>query len=165
MTNDPKNVVPGHVDYERRDIGVLPVVYFLIGLAVAAIIVHFLVAGLYDFLDKRTAASQALVSPMVKAPKDTRKLSTNYQDYLKQNFPSPQLEIDERTQLNQIRLEEEQTLATYGYVDEKAGTVRIPIDRAMDLIVQRGLPVRNQNSASEQLTANSGAKNSKGSKQ
>jgi hypothetical protein len=35
-------------------------------------------------------------------------------------------------------------LATYDYIDQKAGTVRIPIDRAMDLIAQRGLPVRTQ---------------------
>ena len=163
MSDDTKHV-PGQVDYERRDIPISVVVYFLIGLAVAAIMVHFLIAGLYDYLDKRTAASQAPVSPMVKASKDTRKLSTNYQDYLKQNFPSPQLEIDERTQLNKIRLEEEQTLATYGYVDQKAGVVRIPIERAMDLIAQRGLPVRTQ--ASNQSSATQPSKEEKkGTKQ
>ena len=70
----------------------------------------------------------------------------DYRDYLKQNFPSPQLEIDERNQLDKIRLDEEQTLSTYDYVDQNAGTVRIPIDRAMDLIAQRGLPVRVQTS-------------------
>jgi len=163
MSDDTKHV-PGQVDYERRDIPIAGVVYFLIGLAVAAIMVHFLIAGLYDYLDKRTAASQAPVSPMVKTPKDTRKLSTNYQDYLKQNFPSPQLEIDERTQLNKIRLEEEQTLATYGYVDQKAGVVRIPIERAMDLIAQRGLPVRS-NSTTEQPAGKTANQNTKGSQQ
>jgi hypothetical protein len=35
-------------------------------------------------------------------------------------------------------------LATYDWVDQKAGTVRIPIDRAMELIAQRGLPMRTQ---------------------
>ncbi|EFO79533.1 hypothetical protein OSCT_2659 [Oscillochloris trichoides DG-6] len=33
-----------------------------------------------------------------------------------------------------------QLLSTYGYTLE--GTVHIPIDRAMELIVERGLPVR-----------------------
>jgi hypothetical protein len=65
---------------------------------------------------------------------------------LKQNFPAPQLEIDERNQLDKIRIDEAQTLSTYDWVDQKAGTVRIPIDRAMDLIAQRGLPVRTQTS-------------------
>jgi len=41
-------------------------------------------------------------------------------------------------------MEEDQKLATYDWVDQDAGKVRIPIDRAMDLIVQRGLPVREQ---------------------
>jgi hypothetical protein len=59
------------------------------------------------------------------------------------------LEINERSQLNDIRLKEEQTLSTYGYIGEKAGSVRIPIDRAMDLIAQRGLPVRAQASSSQ----------------
>jgi hypothetical protein len=77
-------------------------------------------------------------------PQDTRHLSTDYKDYLNQNFPSPQLEIDERTQLDKVRLKEEETLATYGWVDQKAGVVRIPIERAMDLIAQRGLPTRTQ---------------------
>ncbi len=34
--------------------------------------------------------------------------------------------------------DEEKALYSYGWVDEKAGTVRIPIERAMDLIAQRG---------------------------
>ena len=38
----------------------------------------------------------------------------------------------------------EKELYSYGWVDEKAGTVHIPIERAMDLIAQRGLPVRGQ---------------------
>jgi hypothetical protein len=63
------------------------------------------------------------------------------------------LEEDERGQLNGIRLEEENTLYSYGWVDEKAGTVRIPIDRAMDLLVQRGLPVRAENVASDASAA------------
>jgi len=145
MTNEPNHAATnGHGDYERRDIGIAAVVYFLIGLAVFMLITHFVVTGLYHILEKRSEAEQTPVNPLVtNAPVDTRKLSADYRDYLKQNFPSPQLEIDERTQLNQVRLDEEQTLATYDYIDQKAGTVRIPIARAMDLIVQRGLPVRN----------------------
>jgi hypothetical protein len=42
-------------------------------------------------------------------------------------------------------------LYSYGWVDEKAGTVHIPIDRAMDLIVQRGLPVRPQAATSDSV--------------
>jgi hypothetical protein len=136
---------PGHGDYERRDISPAGIVYFMVGLVVFLVISHFIVTGLYGFLEKYSQAHQTPISPLVNnAPVDTRKLPTDYRDYLKQNFPSPQLETDERTQLNDVRLREEGILSTYDYIDQKAGTVRIPIARAMDLIAQRGLPVRAQ---------------------
>jgi hypothetical protein len=133
----------GHGSYEHRDIGIAGVLYFLLALAVAGVFVHFVVSGLYAYLDKRTEANQSPMSPLItNAPTDTRHLPDDYKDYLKQNFPAPQLEIDERNQLDSIRTTEEQTLSSYDYIDKNAGTVRIPIDRAMDLIAQRGLPVR-----------------------
>ena len=38
----------------------------------------------------------------------------------------------------------ERGLGSYDWVDQKNGVVRIPIDRAMDLVAQRGLPVVSQ---------------------
>jgi hypothetical protein len=135
----------GNGGYERRDIGVAGVLYFLAGLVVAGVLIHFVVSGLYSLLEQRSQSQQAPVSPLVmNAPVDTRKLPTDYRDYLKQTFPSPQLEVDERSQLDKIRIDEAETLSTYDWVDQKAGTVRIPIDRAMDLLAQCGLPVRTQ---------------------
>lgn len=134
--------------YERRDIGVAGVLYFLAGLALGVLLVYLIADGFYSYLEKRSDVQQTPVSPLVtNAPADTRKLSSDYKDYLKQNFPSPQLEVDERGQLDKIRIDEAETLSRYDWVDQKAGTVRIPIDRAMDLIVQRGLPVRSQSPA------------------
>jgi hypothetical protein len=145
MTDDTNPKPSSHGDYERSDIGVAGVLYFLLGIAIFGLISHFIASGLFHYLQHRTEAEQAPVSPLVSnAPEDTRHLSTDYRDYLKQNFPSPQLEIDERTQLNSIITAQEVQLSTYDYVDKNAGTVRIPIDRAMDLIAQRGLPVRAQ---------------------
>jgi hypothetical protein len=140
----------GNGGYERRDIGVAGVLYFLFGLLVAGLLVYFVVAVLYSYLEKRSNAEQAPVNPLVtNAPADTRHISN---EYPQSAFPNPKLEEDERGQLNGIRLQEEQTLSTYDYIDKNAGTVRIPIDRAMDLIVQRGLAVRAQ-SASEAAPA------------
>ncbi len=155
MTDETNHANPtGNGGYERQDIGAAGVLYFLLGLAVAGLLVFFIVDGLYHFLDKRSEAEQAPVNPLVtNAPADTRHIpkeyktdsdSTNYEKYLEKNFPAPQLETDERIQLNKVRLREENTLSTYDYIDKNAGTVRIPIDRAMDLIAQRGLPVRQQ---------------------
>jgi hypothetical protein len=139
----------GHGDYERRDIGIPGVLYFLAGLALAGLFVYFIVNGLYSFLEKRSEAQQTPVSPLVtNAPADTRRIppqyNGDYEKFLKEGFPSPQLEVNERTELNDEWQREEQVLSTYDWVDQKAGTVRIPIDRAMELVAQRGLPVRTQ---------------------
>jgi hypothetical protein len=154
-----EDIQPGnhasHGDYERRDIGVAGIIYFIVGLAVATFIVHLVLAGLYDFLDKRARTHQAAVNPLIEnIPMDTRKVAPGYPN---QAFPNPRLETDERGQLNDIRLDEEHTLNSYGWIDQQAGTVRIPIERAMDLLVQRGLPVRSQNANSQPTAATSGA--------
>jgi hypothetical protein len=160
-THENKNA-NGHGSFERRDIGVAGIIYFFAGLAAATLIIHFLLAGLYDFLDKRERAQQPPVNPLItNVPADTRQIPFNYPE---KAFPTPRLEHDERTQLNDIRIAEEQKLASYDWVDEKAGTVRIPIDRAMELVAQRGLPVRTQETAA-QAPAATGNKKKKGGKQ
>jgi hypothetical protein len=137
----------GNGGYERRDIGAAGVLYFLAGLALAGLLVHFIATGLYSYMEKQSEAQQVPLSPLVmNPPADTRHIS---KDYPQSAFPSPKLEEDERGQLNGIRLKEEQTLSSYDWVDEKAGTVRIPIERAMDLVAQRGLPVRAQTGTAE----------------
>ena len=148
MSNDPHNPkLPAHGDFERRDFGSGGVLYFLASRAAAGVIIYFIVNGIFWYLNKRYEAEQPPVSPLVTNPThDTRRIppqfGNDYEKYLKESFPAPQLEVDERTQLNDVRLREEDTLSTYGWVDQKSGTVRIPIDRAMDLMVERGLPVR-----------------------
>lgn len=141
-----------HADYERSDIATKGVVYFLIGLAVACLLSYFIVRGLFWYLDHRFEADQKPISPLVThAPTDTRRIppqyNGDYEKFLKEGFPAPQLEVNERTELNDERLREENTLSTYDWIDQKAGTVRIPIDRAMELVVQRGMPVRTKTSA------------------
>jgi hypothetical protein len=159
----------GHGDYERRDISAAAVLYFLGGLAAAMLVVYFLVMAVFRELDKREEQQTAMSPLVTNAPKDTRHLpseyktddeSTDYEKYLQKNFPAPQLETDERDQLNKIRLNEEQILSTYGYVDKQSGVVRIPIERAMDLIAQRGLPVRGQSATEAGAAAASNGNNS-----
>jgi hypothetical protein len=136
----------GHGDFERKDISVNGVVIFLIGLTAMVVVSYFVVDVFYHALERHFEAQQVPISPLVaNTQQDTRRIppqyGTNYEKYLKESFPAPQLETDERTQLNEVRLREEDVLSTYDYVDKNAGTLRIPIDRAMDLLAQRGLPV------------------------
>ena len=86
-------------------------------------------------------------SPMVtgesaEARREPDKAKTH--EEIQQLFPEPRLEDDERTEINDFRYQQDETLSSYGWVDQNTGVVRIPIDRAMQLIVQRGLPTMPQ---------------------
>ena len=58
--------------------------------------------------------------------------------------PEPRLQIHPREDLQDLRASEDAILNSYGWVDKNAGIVRIPIDEAMKLILQRGLPARQE---------------------
>jgi hypothetical protein len=57
---------------------------------------------------------------------------------------APMLETNERGQMLDFLMNQESQLNSYGWVDEKSGVAHIPIERAMDLMVQRGVPVYSQ---------------------
>jgi len=141
MTDELKHgSATDHGNYERQDLQVPGILYFLLALGIATLLCIFAIRGLYAFLEHHAKATQPAVNPLItNVPEDTRHIPRGYPQA---TFPNPKLEEDERGQLNDIRKAEESTLYSYGWVDEDAGTVRIPIDRAMDLLVQRGLPVR-----------------------
>ena len=132
----------GHGSYEHQDLQVSGVLYFFLALVVVVALCIFGLRGFYAFLDHRERVTQPAVNPLVtNVPEDTRHVAPGYPQSA---FPNPKLEEDERGQLNNISMNVEKELYSYGWVDEKAGTVHIPIERAMDLIAQRGLPVRGQ---------------------
>jgi hypothetical protein len=58
--------------------------------------------------------------------------------------PAPRLQVEPRLELEHYRQEQQRVLTSYGWVDRPNGIVRIPIDRAMTLLLERGLPVRTQ---------------------
>jgi len=58
--------------------------------------------------------------------------------------PEPRLQPDPRLDLQRMRQEESTNLNSYGWVNPNAGAVRIPINRAMDRILEKGLPVQGQ---------------------
>jgi hypothetical protein len=55
-------------------------------------------------------------------------------------FPKPRLEVKGPVDLAKLRTAEDADLNTYGWVNRDSGSVRIPIDRAMQLLLERGLP-------------------------
>src|SRR5271156_7226327 len=152
MSDETKNEnAAGHGGFEHQDLQPSGILYFFLGLALSLLISIFGIRGVYAFLDHREKAEQPPLNPLVtNVPTDTRHIPAGYPQSV---FPNPKLEENERGQLNGILLQEETTLYSYDWIDEKAGTVRIPIERAMDLIAQRGLPVRPQSATGETAPA------------
>jgi hypothetical protein len=54
--------------------------------------------------------------------------------------PPPRLQIDPRADLQALGSTETVRLSTYGWIDRARGTVHLPVERAMELTAQRGLP-------------------------
>jgi hypothetical protein len=56
--------------------------------------------------------------------------------------PEPRLQVEAPQDLKRYRADQDEILSSYGWIDQKAGIVRIPIDQAMDILLQKGYPVR-----------------------
>ena len=56
--------------------------------------------------------------------------------------PEPRLQTNPREDLRELRAQRRRAAHQYGWVDRNAGIVRIPIDEAMKLTLERGLPAR-----------------------
>jgi hypothetical protein len=58
--------------------------------------------------------------------------------------PGPRLQVDANKDLRQMRAGEDTVLDSYGWVDKDSVIVRIPIQRAMEILAKKGLPARKQ---------------------
>jgi hypothetical protein len=154
MSNEPirDQGTGAHGSFEHEDLSPRGIVYFLAGLIAFLGVLCVIVFGVYRFLDSYNHANQATLSPMVAPEADTRSVT----DKDTQTFPEPRLEKNERTVLREFIEDQDRRLATYNWVDKDKGIVQIPIDRAMDLIVQHGLPVRPQGSAQAEQSQKEG---------
>jgi hypothetical protein len=128
--------------FEKEDMSPLGIFYFMAGLAIVGVVIYFILVGMYRFLDAYDRTHQAPVNPMaIKTGIDQTMSSREIRDKAEATFPKPVLEYSEQTQFVKELASQDETLASYDWVDQKAGIVRIPIDRAIDLVAERGLPV------------------------
>jgi hypothetical protein len=103
-----------------------------IGLIVAAVVLAtvFLLRPALSFLRARQAGFDPPPAPMALEED--------------QRAPEPRLQEHPFEDVAKLRAADQPLLEGYGWVDEKAGTVRIPIDEAMKIVARRGLPTREQ---------------------
>ena len=122
--DEPRNP---HVHHEPGDVNALALTKF--GLAMAALIVVFLFGlwGVFEHLKNREAEVDLPLSP--SAMVNTQKQP-----------PEPRLQRYPARDMRDLRSAEDKILHQYAWIDPDKGIVRIPVERAMDLIAQRGLP-------------------------
>ena len=131
--DDPlENPRRGH---EQSDANMRPIVFFGAGLVVLAIVVLLLTRWVFGTFATQRAKLDVPPSPLA----DTR-----------EPFPGPRLQVAPAQDVKAMRAAEDTALNSYGWVDKEGGIVRIPIDRAMELLANRGLPARRRLPASRQ---------------
>lgn len=140
--------------FETEDLNPLGVLYFMAGLAIVGLVIYFIVLGMYRFLDSYDRSHQPSVNPMaVTTGVDPQTMTRrDIQRQIDKTFPKPVLEYSERTQFTEEIEKQDKALESYDWVDPKNGVVRIPIERAMDVIAQKGLPVLPQGAAASAAT-------------
>jgi len=145
----------GHeTGYEREDLGSRGVFAFMIGLAIIGLVIYFIIVGMYTFLDNYERSQMATASPLVTSKGAMSRVVTQADmDKAFKDNGAPMLEVNERGQFRDYLMNQENQLNSYGWVDEKAGVAHIPIERAMELTVQRGLPVCPQGCTDANTTA------------
>jgi len=55
---------------------------------------------------------------------------------------APVLQSDPREHARRHAAREQEALETYGWIDSVGGVVRVPIERALELVLEEGLPAR-----------------------
>ena len=118
-------------NHEQSDVNIRAILGFGAALVVVAAVVHLLIYVLFGFFNVRENARAPVEYPLA-ATQGHREP------------PEPRLQTDPRQDLADLRAKEDETLASYGWVDKNAGVVRIPIDAAVKLTLERGLPARTE---------------------
>lgn len=127
--------------FEHEDLSTRGIVAFMIGLAVTGVAVYFIIVSMYSFLDNYERSQMLTASPLTTTKGAISRVVT--QSDMEKTFKdngAPMLEVIEGVELRKDLIKQEEQLNSYGWVDKKAGVAHIPIERAMELIAQRGLP-------------------------
>ena len=116
------------IRFETRDVRATAILKFAVYLFFATLAVLILMQRLYVAFARFEANRQP--PPPIMQTAEGRKP------------PLPRLQEVPPLDLVALRKSEDAALSSYGWADPSAGVVRIPIDEAMRLVAERGLPVR-----------------------
>jgi hypothetical protein len=125
MGERSRDAEPAGRGHEERDVPLRPLIISGMSLALLVGLSLLIMWLLFDYFAARRARLEAVPSPMFEA---------------RQLPPEPRLQVSPQQDMRQMRATEMAALHSYGWVDRQAGIVRIPIERAIELLAERGLP-------------------------
>lgn len=152
--------VDASAGYERSDVRVTGIIVFLTALAIFVAVTGILCYGIGKVINAELNKEDGRNSKWTKTV-DVRQLGNlpnspalqTKMAELTQQFPTPRVQTDDGNQdVADLHAREDLLLDYYTRVDGQTGKVRIPIDRAIQLIAQRGLPVATATQAAPLLT-------------
>ena len=112
---------PQNHRHEKSDMDPRYVFYFAVALTVVGIGVCVLVWWMFRTFESRQARLESQ-PVLVETP---------------QPQPERRLQISPQGDLQNLRRQEDEILSTYGWINRESGAARIPIDRAMQLYLER----------------------------
>lgn len=120
---ETKRTAASGAGHELSDLNPRAIAIFGIALAATVIACMILAVWIFNYLAARETKQDVPPSPLAKAEAP----------------PEPRLQLSAPKDLAERRAVEEKILNSYDWVNRQAGTVRIPIERAMQLLAERGL--------------------------
>jgi len=110
--------------YERQDLSLRAIVMVGIIIAGALVAAAGVTAWMFGVFESQAVRRDVAMPPQTITPALPQE---------------PRLQVDAPRDLKAFRATEEQRFTSYGWVNKANGQGRIPIERAMELLVERGL--------------------------
>jgi hypothetical protein len=144
--------------YELTDANIPDIAGFLVVMAASIAVVFVLAFGIgkliYYGLNKQDGAANKWSQMAGMKPgnmESNPQIEQQQLQSLVKKFPTPRLQTDDgNMDVAEMHAREDMLLNHYSWVDQNKQTVRIPIERAMELLAQKGLPVESQQGPQEQ---------------
>ncbi len=154
------------VGYELSDANIADIAGFLVVMAASIAVVFVLAFGIgkliYSGLNREDGPPNKWSRMAGVKPGNMQSNPQIEQQQLQQlvkRFPTPRLQADDgNIDVADMHAREDMLLQHYTWADEQKQTVRIPIERAMQILAQKGLAVESQQGPQERAMFGDGQK-------
>ena len=137
-TPDVSHIQNPDVAHEHTDVRVGAIAWFVFGLFVFGVVVCVLMLVLFNIFDRREERAERPTSPLARTGDERLPPEPRLQAAPGFRAEGQNLEKKEpQAEMKVVRQKWDEQLNTYDWIDQSAGTVRIPIEQAKKLMVKR----------------------------